>query len=428
MFVLKNAWRAITRAKARNITFLIICVAVSASTVVGLFIMQTDKDAQTTIYDTQRVDAVISPKANGLGNGKTARPLGWEQYSAYAQGLQMTGNQFNVYYYETAPAKFRNIHAVGSQSQDLQLVGLSDATAIDKGPYGSITRTNGSNIDFSNNSSDSVLVSQALASANKLKPGSQLSMEDPKDPNKTIEVKVAGIYKPANKTSSGPSTNAVYSSFTTFGSHGFDQASKPGDPGHDLKVVFQLSSPAAYDSFKENLSKSGLNQKQYEVNSPSLRDYNNSIEPLHKVASKVRMALIAILVFGAILALAWLAFGLMQRGNELAMAIAIGVTKPRIGWQLALETLIITLPGLALGIGAGSALSPLAVRSATSLPGIRQTPALSTLWQVVGLGFLVCAILAMLASLYAAAFRTSRLYAPVTPLPHTSDTDSKETA
>ncbi|BDR55238.1 peptide ABC transporter permease [Bombiscardovia apis] len=415
MFVLKNAWRAIARNKARNITFLIVCIAVTASGLVGLTIVRADDATRTTIYDTQRVDAIVTPKADGKGKGQSAKPLGWEQYSKYAQYLQLDSVQFNVYYYETAPATFSDIKAVGPDGSSLQLVGLSDASALAKGPYGSVKRTEGKDIDFSGNSSDTVLVSQALATANKLKVGSTLKMADAKDASKTTDMHVAGIYESKGKDASGAAANAVYTNFTAFSSGSFDQASNPGDKGHELKIVFQMQNPKDYEQFKKSFKRGGLNTKEYEISSPSLEAYNKSVQPLHDEVSRMKIALVVILIFGALLALTWLAFGLMSRGNELGMALAIGVTKARIGWQLALETLMLTLPGLALGVGLGALLCPPAVRSATSIAGIRQTPTSSMYWQIAGIGIMTCAVLALAASLYALTFKSSRLYASASP-------------
>lgn len=425
MFVLKNAWKTIKRNKVRNIMFLIVCIAVSAFTVIGLTVIQTDIDARTTIYHSQRVDTVIKPKTGGLGEGKTAKPLTWEQYSTYAQVLQMSGVQFTVYYYETVPATFHDIHAAGTQSHELQLVGLSDATALKNGPYGSIKLAEGKNPNFSSDNSDDVIISQALAAANKLTIGSKLTTTNPKDTSKTITFHVVGIYE--SSSTSGATANAVYSSFTAFGTNGFDQTTEPGDQGHELKVVFQLSNPDQFNDFKETVKKGGLNEKQYEVTSPSLQAYNESIKPLHSKAQKTQTALIAALIFGVILALVWLVFALMLRGNELGMALAIGITRIRIGWQLALETLMLTVPGLILGIGLGTCLCPPVIRTAaTSIAGIRQTPTPSTLWQVFEFGILTCFAIAMLASFYAALYKTSSLYSSSTLKPLPSDDDDKE--
>ncbi|RBP99496.1 ABC transporter permease [Bifidobacterium xylocopae] len=430
MFVLKNAWRAITRNKARNVTFLIVCMAVTASTVVGLTVLQADEDTRTTIYDSQSAEAVISPRTGGKGQGKTAKPLGWEEYSKYAQFLQANSLQFGVYYYESAPARFLDLKPADTKA-DMQLVGLSDASVTAKGPYGKIKRTQGKDPDYAGTSGDSAMISQSMAKANKLKPGSTIRLVDPKDASRTIDVKVSGVYEAKG---SDVAANAVYTSFTTFAQHGFDRTTQPGDKGHELKVVFQLQNPAALKQFTDALHKAGLSEKQYKVTSPSLQAYQRSVQPLHDQAGKIKGLLIAILVFGAILALVWLAFALMARGNELGMAITIGVTKARIGWRLALETLMITLPGLILGLVAGWFLCPPAIRSLISLPGIQQTAGGAILWRAGGTGLLVCLALAVAAWLHAGLYRTSRLYETGAPKASTdknaaaADADAKENA
>lgn len=50
MFVLSNAWRALTRSKGRTALTAFITLAVTFGTVAGLAIIQEDTNAHTTTY------------------------------------------------------------------------------------------------------------------------------------------------------------------------------------------------------------------------------------------------------------------------------------------------------------------------------------------------------------------------------------------
>lgn len=59
MFVLSNAWRALTRSKGRTALTAFITLAVTFGTVAGLAIIQEDTNAHTTAYDQQKATLAI---------------------------------------------------------------------------------------------------------------------------------------------------------------------------------------------------------------------------------------------------------------------------------------------------------------------------------------------------------------------------------
>ena len=63
MFVLSNAWRALTRSKGRTALTAFITLAVTLGTVAGLAIIQEDTNAHTTAYDQQKATLAIRPTA-----------------------------------------------------------------------------------------------------------------------------------------------------------------------------------------------------------------------------------------------------------------------------------------------------------------------------------------------------------------------------
>ena len=63
MFVLSNAWRALTRSKGRTALTAFITLAVTFGTVAGLAIIQEDTNAHTTAYDQQKATLAIRPTA-----------------------------------------------------------------------------------------------------------------------------------------------------------------------------------------------------------------------------------------------------------------------------------------------------------------------------------------------------------------------------
>ncbi|MCT6810117.1 MAG: FtsX-like permease family protein, partial [Bifidobacterium sp.] len=101
---------------------------------------------------------------------------------------------------------------------------------------------------------------------------------------------------------------------------------------------------------------------------------------------------------------------LRGRANEIGMAITIGVHKARLGWQFALETLLLTLPGLALGLALGTAISRPLGRSLFHLGSLASMPHAGLIWKIILIGLAVCLVLALAAAARVAAFRTAQLY------------------
>ena len=62
MFVLKNAWFTIRRHAARSLVMVLVCLVVAALATTAATVLQADTKARTTDYESQQVDAVISPR------------------------------------------------------------------------------------------------------------------------------------------------------------------------------------------------------------------------------------------------------------------------------------------------------------------------------------------------------------------------------
>ena len=403
MFVLKNAWFTIRRHAARSLVMVLACLVVTALATTAATVLQADTKARTTDYESQQVDAVISPR-----KGTKASPLGWNEYSKYAQRLQMDGMQYKAYFHETA-----NIDPEGlPQSGSYSLVGVSDKAAEPTLPHGPFVLDQGKGLDYASQNASgtqTVLISKQMAQANKLKVGDTLTIKDPHQQDQQVKLMVSGIYH-YRKAADQTANRAIYTAYPTFAMLGLDTASKPGDPGHELFVAFVLDSPSTYQKFIKELRKDGLKASQYDIDSPSLKDYQRRMEPVHRAADQARTAIILVFLLGGLVLLSCLFLMLRGRSNEIGMAITIGIHKARLGWQFALETLLLTLPGLVLGLALGTAISRPLGRSLFRLGNLASMPNAGLIWKMILIGLVVCLVLALAAAARVAAFRTAKLY------------------
>ena len=403
MFVLKNAWFTIRRHAARSLVMVLVCLVVAALATTAATVIQADTKARTTDYESQQVDAVISPR-----KGTKASPLGWNEYSKYAQRLQMDGMQYKAYFHETADINPEGL----TQSGTYSLVGVSDKQAEPTLPHGPFVLDQGKGLDYASQNASgtqTVLISKQMAQANKLKVGDTLTIKDPRQQDQQVKLTVSGIYH-YRKSVDQKANRAIYTAYPTFAMLGLDTASKPGDPGHELVVAFVLDSPSTYQKFIKELRKDGLKASQYDIDSPSLKDYQRRMEPVHRAADQARTAVILICLLGGLILLGCLFLMLRGRANEIGMAITIGIHKARLGWQFALETLLLTLPGLVLGLALGTAISRPLGRSLFQLGSLASMPDAGLIWKMILIGLAVCLVLALAAAARVAAFRTAQLY------------------
>ena len=403
MFVLKNAWFTIRRHAARSLVMVLVCLVVAASATTAATVLQADTRARTTDYESQQVDAVISPR-----KGTKASPLGWNEYSKYAQRLQMDGMQYKAYFHETADISPEGLPQSGTYS----LVGVSDKEAEPTLPHGPFAVDQGKGLDYASQNASgtqTVLISKQMAQANKLKVGDTLTIKDPRQQDQQVKLTVSGTYH-YRKAVDQAANRAIYTAYPTFAMLGLDAASKPGDPGHELLVAFVLDSPSTYQKFIKELRKDGLKASQYDIDSPSLKDYQRRMEPVHRAADQARTAIILVCLLGGLVLLGCLFLMLRGRANEIGMAITIGVHKARLGWQFALETLLLTLPGLVLGLALGTAISRPLGRSLFRLGSLASMPHAGLIWKMILIGLAVCLVLALAAAARVAAFRTAQLY------------------
>ena len=403
MFVLKNAWFTIRRHAARSLVMVLACLVVAALATTAATVIQADTKARTTDYESQQVDAVISPR-----KGTKASPLGWNEYSKYAQRLQMDGMQYKAYFHETADISPEGLPQSGTYS----LVGVSDKEAEPTLPHGPFAVDQGKGLDYASQNASgaqTVLISKQMAQANKLKVGDTLTIKDPRQQDQQVKLTISGTYH-YRKAADQTANRAIYTAYPTFAMLGLDAATKPGDPGHELLVAFVLDSPSTYQKFIKELRKDGLKASQYDIDSPSLKNYQRRMEPVHRAADQARTAIILVCLLGGLVLLGCLFLMLRGRANEIGMAITIGVHKARLGWQFALETLLLTLPGLVLGLALGTAISRPLGRSLFRLGSLASMPHAGLIWKMILIGLAVCLVLALAAAARVAAFRTAQLY------------------
>ena len=198
MFVLNNAWRALTRSKGRT--------ALTAFITFGGHLRHSRRTGHhsrryqrtTTAYDQQKATLAIRPtaatwkKVSATDSASTKHYMTWTSYTEYATLVQSATNSLNFTVTETVPArvsgdlKALDGGSLGSASDDERPAASSfsepsgpriPAKASDLGTFEIV---DGKDLSYNNQSSNpnttGALVSEAFASANNLKVGDTLKV------------------------------------------------------------------------------------------------------------------------------------------------------------------------------------------------------------------------------------------------------------
>ncbi|WP_240542045.1 ABC transporter permease [Bifidobacterium sp. CP2] len=440
MFVLTNAWRAVTRRWVTSALTVVVALLVSFGSIVSLSVLQEHSDAHGTDYNAQTPNAVIRPTAATKADMKgddasiTSKYLTIENYGTYATAAQTQGVSFTYTLAQSVPVRqsssIKAIPGSADESADktggeFTLLSMYTGQAKKANEYGNYTVVEGKKLNgFQDTTSQSALISKSVAEKNNLKPGDKFKVGDPSDSSKTYEFTVRGIYEYDDDSDGGNGTyskalpklakdnreNVIYTTYAAVYGKGLDpQDVKDGSWSKpDLNVIFQFTDVATYNKFVKLAKKAKL-PKGYELTSPILESYEASVAPLDSLAAKVRPALWVLAIGGcvALLALA-VARSWFGRTEEIGMALVSGVTKPRLGWQFMVESFILTVIPVAVGLLAGG-FGAKAIGSA--LASGHATPVTSSIvWTMVWDGLALIVVLAVVAMLRPATFRNAALF------------------
>ncbi|KAB8287394.1 ABC transporter permease [Bifidobacterium avesanii] len=424
MFVLKNAWTAMTHHKTRTILVVLIAAAVSAGSMFALSARYSYESATGSIYQSLAPDAKISVDRQKVMVSKNVSDasqvnwndynLSWADWSNYAEALSNAGVSFTPQYDETAvvPAAEGQIQPVNGSN--FTVTGFYDAGSSQDGPLGAYTIVEGADLTYDESGMGNAIIPKALADKNGTKVGDTITLANPSDSSKTITFTVSGIYR---TTAAGvtPSLgndldpdNAIYASYYGFSNVGLSPTDDTAKT-NALNVTFKLESLDAYEQFKTVVKQAGLSD-DYTVSSPKIASYNANIQPLKDLGGKLTPALIALWVTGGVLAVLLIAWTLAGRSEEIGYDIAVGVSRGRIGWQFALELILPALVGVTAGyLGAGFRTAPIIARLTTEVHG---TPLPSLIWQCIWAALGAMVLIAVICWIRTALYRTESLFAP----------------
>lgn len=447
MFVAKNAWAELRRHPWRTALMVIVSLLVTMWSVFGAAVMHEYHAAHGEGYEALKPQAVVRMTDTALSdrNGDdadwTKRYITWNEYNVLGAAAQAKHVQFDYSVVASVPVRstdsFKAIttSATSGASQnetggDFTLTSFYNEAAVDANEYGTFKVVEGNKLNYQDVTARDVLISQELAKKNNLKVGSTITVGNPANAKTTYTFTVGGIYTYTDtpqgvqgadaQFAKDNRNNVIYTSYYDLAASGLDTTEGTGWAVPDINIVFTLTNPQAYEQFKSAL-KPDL-PEGFAVSSPTIDAYNHSLEPLDKLANTTKVMLICLWSVGGALALLLTLLEACPRREEIGYGLAVGVTKSRMAWQFMVEILLQTVLGVALGLLIGGwTANPLATQLAQG-----HTIAMhgGVLWNVAWIALLACLLLAIIAGVRVALFRTAQL--THSPYLDSADSTTKE--
>lgn len=432
MFVAKNAWAELRRHPWRTALMVIVSLLVTMWSVFGAAVMHEYHAAHGEGYGALKPQAVVRMTDTALSDRSgddadwTKRYITWEEYNVLGAAAQAKHVQFDYSVVASVPVRstgsFKAIttSATSGASQnetggDFTLTSFYNEAAVDANEYGTFKVVEGNKLNYQDVTARDTLVSQELAKKNNLKVGSTITVGNPANAKTTYTFTVGGIYTYTDtpqgvqgadaQFAKDNRNNVIYTSYYDFAASGLDTTEGTGWAVPDINIVFTLANPQAYEQFKSAL-KPDL-PEGFAVSSPTIDAYNHSLEPLDQLANTTKVMLICLWSVGGALALLLTLLEACPRREEIGYGLAVGITKSRMAWQFMVEILLQTVLGVALGLLIGGwTANPLATQLAQG-----HTIAMhgGVLWNVAWIALLACLLLAIIAGVRVALFRTAQL-------------------
>lgn len=417
MYIFKNAWRNIVRNKGRNILIGIIIIVIASACSVTLAIRESANDIVKSYQEKNKIEATIGMNRAALMSSFTSgdeQKTQEEMINAFNEIESITLEEIKKYgeskyvsnyYYtydlsvdakdlteatdslvkektetttETETKKFRNgdrpempggwetnkkstttvtekIFNEKAQDGAFTLIGYDSYESMNEFINGDYTISDGE--VFSDFKSDSVVISEELATLNKLKVGDTITLINPKDTSLTYKVKITGIYKENTENSNNMSSMFSNSANKIITNTNFVQKLLTADKDLEATITptYIIKDSESVEKFSKEVSEKGLSE-YYSVTS-NLEEIESATESVDNVKVFATTFLVITLIIGGVVLMVINMINIRERKYEIGVLRTIGMKKSKLLLQFMIELVIVGIASLMLGAGAGSCLS-----------------------------------------------------------------------
>lgn len=385
MYILKNAYLNIIRSKGRNLLIGLIITVIVISSFISITISKSGDNLVQSYKTNNPLKVTLNLDMMNFRNAPEDTREDFELLSVddinkigelesvngYYYTLQSNLNSDDIEKvdYEEFFQKEDNSsnppemnHKKEMSMGDFTLIAYSDSSYNEDFIKGNKKIVEGEMLSPTD-TSDKIVISEELAEENDIKVGDKIEFKNTNDESITYTLEVSGIYSIENETDDNMgsrmmpnSTNQIYSNLTVLNKIIEDD----GISDDNFKVMQNVT--AAYyvdyeniESFEKEVKELGISD-YYKVMTNE-EEITSTLNPIKNITSFSKTFLIITFIVGIVILTIINLFNIRERKYEIGVLRAIGMTKLKITFQLAFETVMITIISLVAGIIVGSLLA-----------------------------------------------------------------------
>ncbi len=398
MYIFKNSYLNITRAKGRNVLIGLIIMAITLGACITITINKSGNALVDTYRETNPLEASLNLDTMSYRNATDEEKETFELLTV--DTINEIGNLDMVtgYYYtvqsslnsdDIEPISYDDLFTKPSESEDSStnstnstnrqvpndgggrmsfssgdytIIAYSDISYDEDFVDGNKKIIDGSMIDKSN-TENVIVISEELAEENDLKVGDTVNFINTNDEAITYNYEIVGIYEIVNDTTSsmpgrmqGSSSNQIYTNISVLNQIVKDDGTET--TSYSMSNSITSNFYIAYedlDKFTDAVRDLGVSD-YYNIRTNE-DEITATLEPIKSIASFSFTFLIVILVVGGIVLTIINLFNIRERKYEIGVLRAIGMTKSKVTLQLVSEIFMVALIALVVGTTAGTVLS-----------------------------------------------------------------------
>lgn len=380
MYIIKNAYKSITRNKGRNFLIAIVILVITIATSISLLINKSGSALVESYKSSNPLEVSLSLDTRNLKDAKDEEKESFEAIDSEIISNLGTSEYVKDYYYTNEVSLSSDITSITNEDilkpsgdvgaerpndmkhntniGDFRITGYSDASYIESFITGTSKIVEGEM--FSKDSEENVgVISLDLKEANDLEVGDTITFYMPTNEEVTYEIKIVGIYENTSDESDFTgmnlmnSGNQIYTNIETVNK--ILEDSETSLMQNRYEAIFYLNNRDDFSSFEEEVKEKGLST--YYALQTNEDELDASLAPIKNVSSFSLTFLIIVLVLGCIILSVINMIHIRERKYEIGVLRAIGMSKTKISLQLFVEIFIVSIVSLLLGIGIGSTCS-----------------------------------------------------------------------
>lgn len=378
MYIIKNAFKNITRQVGRNI---LIGIIITTITVLSCISISINKSGETLVNKYKNDNPLkVTLRLNTMNFRNATDEVKNDFELLNLDTIEQIGDSDDCISYYYTLTNYLNSDSIekidyeelfkkpddapnnmpemprrsNRQNGDYKVVAYSDISYNEDFINGNKKIIDGEMIK---DEESKIIISEELAEVNDLKVGSVITFKNVNDENITYDLEVVGIYS-SNSEDENPmesSNNQIYASTNLLNKIINDNGEVSSfEQSNNINAVYYIESENI-DSFTENIRYIGVSE-YYEINTNE-DEILASLKPINNITSFSATFLIIVIITGAVILTIVNLFNIRERKYEIGVLRAIGMTKTKVTMQLVLEILFNALVSLIIGIILGFFLS-----------------------------------------------------------------------